>query len=87
MFDKVPVKVGPSTWAVWITAIVLAVVGGLQQGQGWLFAVSAGLVAMNNAARSFQSIYEPELFYASDDEAAVLFDLDDDDDDVDDVEV
>ena len=79
MFDKVPVKVGPSTVAVWVTAVVLAVVGAVQAGQGWLFAVSAGLVAVNNIARSYQSIYEPELFFANDDEAAVLFDLDDED--------
>ena len=78
MFDKVPVKVGPSTVAVWVTAVAMAVVGVLQQGQGWLLAVSAGLVAVNNIARSYQSIYEPELFFANDDES-VLFDLDDDD--------
>ena len=81
MFDKVPVKVGPSTVAVWVTAVAMAVVGVLQQGQGWLLAVSAGLVAVNNIARSYQSIYEPELFFAGDDDTSVLFDLDDDDDD------
>ena len=80
MFDKVPVKVGPSTWAVWGTAVVLAVVGALQQGEGWLFAVSAGLVAVNNVARSFQAIYEPELFYADDADVSALVDIDDDDD-------
>ena len=80
MFDKVPVKVGPSTIAVWVTAVAMAVVGVLQQGQGWLLAVSAGLVAVNNIARSYQSIYEPELFFADADDTSVLFDLDDDDD-------
>ena len=82
MFAKTPVKVGPSTIAVWICAIATAVFGAVQSGQGWMVAVSAGLVAVNNVARSFQSIYEPELFFANDDDTSVLFDLEDDTDEV-----